>query len=924
MGDEEPGDTAEGLRRRILWIGRRPDLKARFEIDYLERVGDEIPGEEPYDYIVMPATEEHSPDAPEPEDMRNILEKVRDHSPDASLYVLSDQGAVNDAHMVSLDTEDQLRNLYSALHQLFGDDAEYTVGDLEEDDEGEELEEEEVELDEGSLTIDDLAETAEQLLQPAPGSATATEESPSPITLPEEVYIGSEREDDEGLDEPTQEFMIKLDEEAQRDEQSGAHDIVSLMEKVMARQKAATSKRIATVLGGPLYPYFGDLEAHVNRILEPHGLETHDDLDEFIEDPGSPELKMAALCKKGIMLSRADKAAEAYDMFTAAEECYEGPNDTIPTLLVHAIATAILPKTDETVLASDDSALEEHLFYAPEFVAELERRREELNLDSPIAPARGRISIVRRRRDDTDIDPLEGEPSRPMNYLVRREQDPDEIVPEGELSSVEKEAEMLRYFHRLREYLSTGRHLAIVPKLRAVVEARPGIKASYRDFVPGIRVLDQVRELTKQLEHGNLSGEKAEKVKFDLRSLLMNTVRQCAYVLACGPMGLVKEPSSNVFDHYYERRMDSRVLDGLDDLCIRSDIDRVSRDNRSHLYNSMPPIHAHLSRQQAGFYKDCWLGNSIVKATGKDKLNMYFFDLVGAMQLPIVIDLATVTCYGKFVSSSVQARRPGSESDWKYTFEWKMVDTFLRTYCATVPKFNEIVAGAQADPLGYILEAIEDDVHPDKKRLPERYKPPLTEFLERVASRPLGAETMEEAFREIRRADAELRTNLHPEYLRDLEAFFCNLEHKDTFEIPDAEKNPKDYREALTKFWISYNAALAHRGLVLAGTFAKFVARYELDPGKRQLLEDDPAALEKARQDISRKRYLLLDEIPGTLGNAQRAINIYAHASEAYSHWLKPDELLSRDQQTKMISFLQTVRGKIVSINTNNKLGPRY
>ncbi|NQU78840.1 hypothetical protein HQ545_03665 [Candidatus Woesearchaeota archaeon] len=550
------------------------------------------------------------------------------------------------------------------------------------------------------------------------------------------------------------------------------------------------------------------------------------------------EKKMAKMCTRAINI-----IYKKGDNNRATELLYEARDidPVIPGFLLNAIRTA-----NQAHLARENQSFYgRFLRQQSSFTQESLRHLEEsphLSLRREPRPSRSDVAIA-------TVDE--------KKYFRRA--NPDEEL-------IRREAKILRFYRRLGRYIGEYGSLLQVPKVQGVVKV-PNMEkwALWREYVPGVRLLDQLRLNVAELKKAEGQRKRYEKKITKKRNALMRTlekaVTQCAYVTACGPLKLastIEDPLNS----YYNPRIQTRVLDSFDGLFEKCGMAKIKQERRDALVHCLIPIHQHLASLPADFYKDCFYGNSLIT---EDALSMVPFDFESVFRLPAVIDLATLLCYGGF------ANMLSKRTD---TAELRLIENYFNTNSEAVRKFNSICDSFNSDKEEFVLDMIKQDIEYIESHASDETdshaiqdKLALDALYKYVQDEIKIAGLHDEIFDKMQKGVQQGRLNMPSvpaeylvDYLDEIETFVTNLECKELREIPDVgEGGGVEYVTALDNFGRDYYSALARRSLTMAAAHSDFIRRGgELE---------------------AEKQYLLFSEMFGTLGNATRGVYRFASLS---------------------------------------------
>ncbi len=425
-------------------------------------------------------------------------------------------------------------------------------------------------------------------------------------------------------------------------------------------------------------------------------------------------------------------------------------------------------------------------------------------------------------------------------------------------SAIGREAKLLRFYRRISRHFEDVQNLLHVPQLISVVRSQDSSKAVlYRDYVKGTTVLEELRVLHKKGNPMNISDNSLrKKIETARTAILSNAVRQLAYVLAAGPMQLADSIEDPIED-YYIPRLGHRIVEPLNRLLAKGGLQPLSLEQQKMLYESSMPIINLLASLEPAFYKDSFIANSLIQKRRKRR-KMFFYDFGSVKQLPLVIDLATQLCYSDFVNPSQNA-----------TTEVALVSDFFTLYPQAVKQMNDIVRRYENDKKGFIL----DEIRYDSETSPSESREELKQLL--AYCEGVDFKNPQKDFRDIKRRIKEGAFQISPEYVDDLADFVSYLVPKKAYET--AQSGTKEHNHLFQKFTNEYYAALFRRSLLMAGAHAGFI------------IEQVPR---------TEKKYLLIKEMIGTLGNAYRGLQ------NSYIELAKQGKMFSK-QRTELSSVLQ-------------------
>jgi hypothetical protein len=453
----------------------------------------------------------------------------------------------------------------------------------------------------------------------------------------------------------------------------------------------------------------------------------------------------------------------------------------------------------------------------------------------------------------------------------------------------------------LNKHMPWAQHLTRVPHYLAVVkDPAQDAYALYREYVSGVRLLDEMRVaiegLQKMKKSGKYRKEDITTRRQMITTLLMNAVTQCAYVAACGPSSLA-DPVNNPLDDYYVRRVDERGVDQFNQLLSNAGYKTITPEVSALIKKFSMPMHERLAKLPTAFYKDAWYANSVIQTSDEGE-NWYFFDFASVKQLPAVIELATLLCYGGFVNKLKLNQR-------RDTIEEMLVRTFFNAYSKAVEEYNIVVERYESDPNRFLREIITADM----KQQPQQYHGMFRQLLDQVGRFDFSRNP-DKRFKKLKSKVDKGKLKIHKTYIYDLEAFVSNLERKSPLSLPAV--NTPEYKTAMRGYLLDYYAALFHRSIVLGSTPSGFV------------LADDPPeeALEKKedkenkREERTNKKYLLVREMRGTVANAARAAERFYSKPREWD--MKPPiEKASKDQ---LVKIFQGIGTQIEQTYRNRKL----
>ncbi|MFH1063645.1 MAG: hypothetical protein V1729_01040 [Candidatus Woesearchaeota archaeon] len=598
-------------------------------------------------------------------------------------------------------------------------------------------------------------------------------------------------------------------------------------------------------------PEFNGLESHINRILGDDGPElTAEQLADMGNKCPDDRKKMAALSKQAINAAKEYDIESALD-FVESARAVDYQNERIPDLLWSVISDFVM--IDRVVEA-------QHRIYADilrndsssikkEVLLQVERTAPQLPVIKEIRPSRSRLSVV-------TVSDLE---------CYRRE-DPDK-------QAIIREARTHRYFKRLQRRVKKGQNMINTPDIIGVVRVPDESReawALYREYVEGDTVLDVLRDQLHSLERARANNQprKTTKMRSSIISLMMNAAQQCAYSSAYGPIKLALGTQDHL-ETYYNQRMKKRIPDSFDKLFDAANIACLDKDEREALVNTMQPIHERLAALPNAFYGDAWYGNSLIT---EKRENMILLDFFGARRLPAVIDLATLICYGGF-ANKLSMRRD--------TTERNLVETFFNTYNSALVHFNEIVSGYNKNPRNFIR----DEIARDAETFPEGEREAILHLLKMTDRTRF--EKGHGAYAGLKKRVWEGKLRVSTNYIDDLEQYAKNMKvnkHAREYEVGNAE-----YKQALEIFRTDYYCALVHRSLLLGATFCEYAAE---------------------RVENLDKKYRLIGEVNGTLGNAERGVN-------KLSPKVNTEGVMSEENNEALLKSIQRISGKVTAINKN-------
>ncbi|MFC1741874.1 hypothetical protein ACFL3V_05035 [Nanoarchaeota archaeon] len=653
---------------------------------------------------------------------------------------------------------------------------------------------------------------------------------------------------------------------------------LQMIDEMITPEKMHDAREVEKELENTTIPDFRNLEPHVDQMLGEYAALPLDELNQLIrkwekDKSINREIKMAALCKQALMGIRKNAMGvhDALELLDIAKKM-SPENNYVPDLIWSAVRSEIIridikegQRGYERILTK--ATLPEIIL--PTLMA-VEQDVRRFPLEEEIRPSRSNVSIV-----------------TVGNTKCYRREDPQK-------ESLEREESILKYFRRLQNRLPEGSNLVNVPKVMGFVKVQeprvkgptkmPGNKnwAFYREYVTsGTRLLDAVRLLLKDLHElqGTTEGDpkdiglKIKRKRDVLTKLFVHATRQCAYISAWGPTHLA-DSIKNPLDSYYVHRIDERVVDSFNSLFSAAGIEGISRDDRNNLVNCSMQIHEHLAGLDNAFYKDAWYANSLIKK-GRGPLEMYAFDFVSVKQLPAVIDLATLACYGGYVNK-VSKRRD--------TLELKMVEEFFNTHTKAVDRFNRMVDLFEQDPNAFVREMIGEDI----KEYPDEYVRKLYNFVESIDGYTFTADpqSYDNLIRKVKKEGIDIPI----EYINDLKTFVMSMTKRENSRC--REISADDYEENINAFRNDYYTALFHRSLILSGTPCEFILRREPKPKKRDLL---------------------LSDMMGTLGNAKRGV------IRSYDA-LKGEGGMPEENKDYILSLISMISGKIAAIYRDGML----
>ncbi|MBU2561654.1 MAG: hypothetical protein KKD17_05115 [Nanoarchaeota archaeon] len=572
----------------------------------------------------------------------------------------------------------------------------------------------------------------------------------------------------------------------------------------------------------------------------------------------SAELERAILCKIAIasFYDRGD-VKKALEAISDARRRVEDEKDEAPIRFLKAQMLDVLSRVMvEESNRQYDIGLGNPTSYTVEILERVESNVTHFKLKKPIRPTRGKVAIV--NIGDTE--------------WYRRE-DSDE-------NSVRNEVAIYRFYRRISRRMKGACNLMQIPDTLGVVKSHDGSGwVMYREYVKGAGASDELSKIERLLKTLNRSDpEQTDEIERQraLKSRIMaNMVKQCAYVLASGPTGLA-EDVTNPLVNYYLPRLEDRILNPFNRMFSKAGVPSISVEDRNLITNASMPVHTHLSRLENVFYKDSWYANSVLLRRGRG-FRMCVHDFASVKRLPLAIDLATLLCYGGFVSQKTTRNDP---------FEHEMVKMFVTEYSDAVAEFNSIARLFETDRNRFMLDEIQEDIGSYPSENPENIKA----FMNYASS--LDFRNIANAFSEIRRAMREGEIQISSGYVNDLETLAKNLKQKREFKIPMQES--PEYAEIMRDFAFDYYAALYHRSLLVAGTICSFV-------------------LSRLDSSYAAKRKLLLHEMVGTLQGAIRG------AHNFYTAMMRQDEECGQQRRT-VIKFVRSLQSRINDINKGKKL----
>ena len=295
----------------------------------------------------------------------------------------------------------------------------------------------------------------------------------------------------------------------------------------------------------PINPDFKGVEENVDSILGDSAKNKSKKLEKLTETGQESRLQMAAYCKLAIRAIRQDSNIQgAFEYLAKAGEVDAGTDNPLPGLIESKIRTEIsVVNVKEGSLRVVGSILRAAPLsrYAQLALDQVEENTVSFKLETPIRPSRSLVSQV-------DVGGL---------ALFRR------ASPDREL--IFREEAVLKYYQRLNRHLSDeAAALLQVPHVIGSVDVlNSSMRALYTQDISGddvARVLDEIRFSAEQLKKAQTrqSAIFINNSKNTLTIILTSAVKQCAYALACGPVGLADE-IDEPFTRYYNERINSRL-----------------------------------------------------------------------------------------------------------------------------------------------------------------------------------------------------------------------------------------------------------------------------------------------------------------------------------------------------------------------------
>jgi hypothetical protein len=563
-------------------------------------------------------------------------------------------------------------------------------------------------------------------------------------------------------------------------------------------------------------PLISMIEDDLKNMLKKYGGMDSGELESRAKSEMEGEHLMAALSNAAIdnfyNKGRLGKALELLEEAGLIADKIESPT---PSIIRGQIMSALSQRLVKMSHEGYEIGLERPAGFTQELIREVERDVGQFRLKKPIRPTRGNVAFI-----------------KVGGTKIYRREDPDE-------NAILKEDMLHQFYRRISRRMNTVENFMMVPDSLGVVKSHEGDSwVFYREMVRGNILLDELRTIRRGMQQ-NGGGDNKNILK-KKQFLLSSAVKQCACVLAAGPVGLADEVK-NPLDSYYDQRLEERIINPFERLFAKAGVRGLSAQDIETLRDSSRPVHEWLAALEPAFYKDCWYANTILRRKGKG-IKMYHHDFGSVKRLPLVIDLATLLSYGDYVVGE-KARKNATEK--------LLVEEFLTEYSGAVELFNQVVTSYDHDCRLFMLDEMELDIESHPTERPEDIEA-LRQYL--------GGVSFEEGLDKVlQQVDGKIKRkqlSVSQRYLDDLRMFFDNLKRKPELKLP--EMTTPEYKNIASRFRTDYYASLYHRGLLLAGTPCNFI-------------------LSRMEPQYSQKRQQFLQEMVGTLNNSLRGIDRFYH-----------------------------------------------